>query len=68
MKVRGIVKGKTIELDENLDLEDGEAVEVEIRVIEKSPLEKYGFKPIIPAGGRPVTNELVNEIREELGI
>lgn len=26
----------------------------------------YGFKPI-PAGGRAVTNELVNELREELG-
>ena len=68
MKVRGVVKGKTIVLDENPDLEDGEKVEVEIRAIEESSLEKYGFKPIIPAGGRPVTNELVNEIREELGI
>ena len=27
----------------------------------------YGFRPI-PAGGRPVTNELVNELRQELGI
>ena len=26
----------------------------------------YGFKPI-PAGGRAVTNDLVNELREELG-
>ena len=26
----------------------------------------YGFRPI-PAGGRTVTNELVNELREELG-
>ena len=26
----------------------------------------YGFRPI-PAGGKPVTNELVNELREELG-
>ena len=26
----------------------------------------YGFRPI-PAGGRPVTNEQVNELREELG-
>ena len=26
----------------------------------------YGFRPI-PAGGRAVTNELVNELREELG-
>ena len=27
----------------------------------------YGFKPI-PAGGAVVTNELVNELRDELGI
>ena len=27
----------------------------------------YGFNPI-PAGGATVTNELVNELREELGI
>ena len=68
MKVRGVVKGKTIVLNEKLDLEDGERVEVEIRAIEESSLEKYGFKPIIPAGGKPTTNELVNELREELGI
>ena len=27
----------------------------------------YGFNPI-PAGGAPVTNELVNKLRENLGI
>ena len=27
----------------------------------------YGFRPI-PAGGAVVTNELVNELREELGV
>ena len=27
----------------------------------------YGFKPI-PAGGTVVTNELVDELREELGV
>ena len=27
----------------------------------------YGFKPI-PAGGNVVTNELVDELREELGV
>ena len=30
-------------------------------------LALYGFHPI-PAGGSPVTNELVNELREQLGI
>lgn len=30
-------------------------------------LDLYGFNPI-PAGGAPVTNDLVNKLREELGI
>ena len=30
-------------------------------------LDRYGFNPI-PAGGAPVTNDLVNKLREELGI
>ena len=30
-------------------------------------LGRYGFNPI-PAGGAPVTNDLVNKLREELGI
>ena len=32
----------------------------------KPTKDLYGFKPI-PTGGRPVTNELVNELRDELG-
>ena len=35
--------------------------------IEKPILGFYGFNPIA-AGGTAVTNELVNEMREELGI
>ena len=30
-------------------------------------LNLYGFKTI-PAGGAPVTNEMVNKLREQLGI
>ena len=30
-------------------------------------MEQYGIKPI-PTGGYVVTNEMVNEFREELGI
>ena len=29
--------------------------------------ERYGFRPI-PAGGAVVTNELVNKIRDDLGV
>ena len=29
--------------------------------------ESYGFRPI-PAGGEVVTHELVNELRDELGV
>ena len=66
---RGAVKGNTIMLSEPVGLPDGQWVEVEIRAIEKSPLEKYGFKPIPRSkDGKPVTNELINGIRDELGI
>lgn len=37
------------------------------RLADESPRELYGFKPI-PAGGAVVTNELVNELRDELGV
>ena len=67
MKRKGIVKGHTIELDEPLDLPDGVAVEVDVRAVEAVNLEKYGFKPL-PASGHVVTNEMVNQWREELGI
>ena len=67
MKLRGKVKGQSIVFDEPLDLPEGQAVEAEINPVQNNILEQYGFKPI-PAGGNVVTNDLVNEIREELGI
>ncbi len=53
--------------DEPLGLEEGQTVEIEIRLVKKESLEKYGINPI-PSRGHVVTNEMVNEIREELGI
>ena len=35
--------------------------------VEEAVRDLYGFRPI-PAGAAPVTNELVNRLREELGI
>jgi hypothetical protein len=67
MKLRGIVKGQTIEFDEPLGLPEGQTVEADISAVEEVDLEQYGIKPI-PAGGYVVTNEMVNEFREELGI
>ena len=67
MKRKGILKGQTIVLDEPLGLPEGLAVEVEVEVAEKVDLEQYGFK-VIPAGGNVVTNEMVNKIRDDLGI
>ncbi len=67
MKRQGIVKGQTIEFDEPIGFPEGQCVETDIRPIGEILLERYGFKPI-PAGGNPVTNEMVNELREELGI
>ena len=67
MKLRGIVKGQTIEFDEPLGLPEGQTVEADISAVEEIDLEQYGIKPI-PDGGYVVTNEKVNEFREELGI
>ena len=67
MKRRGIVKGRTIELAEPLGLPEGQAVEVEVSAVQAVDLEQYGFK-VIPAGGNVVTNEMVNKIRDDLGI
>ncbi len=67
MKVRGVIKGQTIECNQPLGLLDGQHVEMEIHPIETVDLEEYGFK-LIPSGGNPVTNEMVNELRDELGI
>ena len=35
--------------------------------VSANTLDLYGFNPI-PAGGAPVTNEMVNNLREQLGI
>ncbi len=69
MKRKGVVKGQTIEFDEPLGLPEGQQVEVEVAVsaVEPVDLEQYGFK-VIPAGGNVVTNEMVNKIRDDLGI
>ena len=52
--------------DEPLGLAEGQTVEIEIRLVQKESLEKYGINPIA-SRGHVVTNEMVNEIREELG-
>ena len=76
MKKRGKVKGQAIVFDEPLEFLEGLSVEVDItpsteedktRLANRESLAKYGIRPI-PARGTLVTNEIVNEIREELGI
>jgi hypothetical protein len=67
MKLRGVVKGQTIECDEPIGLVEGQLVEIEVHQVEYVDLEKYGIRPI-PAGGKLVTNEMVNQLRDELGI
>jgi len=37
------------------------------RALAGSPRERYGFRPI-PAGGAVVTDEAINEIREDPGV
>ena len=66
MKRRGIVKGRTIELDTPIGLPEGQVVEVEVSTVQAVDLEQYGFKPL-SAGDYVVTNEMVNRIRETAG-
>ncbi len=67
MKLRGKVKGQTIVFDEPLHLLEGLSVEIEIRPIEAVDLERYGIKTI-PLSDYVVTNEMVNQIRDDLDI
>ena len=67
MKVRGVVRGKTIVLDEAIELLDGKVVEVEVRDVKETVSKRNG-----PSENEDEsifdTNKLVNELREELGI
>ena len=68
MKLKGTVKGQAIVFDHPIGLPEGHRVEAEVHPIETPPnLEKYGIKPFPPAD-YVVTNDIVNEIRDELGI
>ncbi len=67
MKLRGVIKGQTIEFDDPIDLTEGQRVEVDVKAVQREDLERYGIKPF-PLSDYVVTNEMVNEIREELGI
>lgn len=67
MKLKGIVKGHTIEFDEPLGLPEGQRVEVDVSACEAIDLEQYGIRPI-PLSDYVVTTEMVNEWRDELGI
>ena len=78
MKRRGIVKGQAIEFDEPIGLRDGQSVEIDIDPVEEAAPVDSGddaayqspayrtFRPI-PARGNLVTNEMVNELREQMG-
>ena len=67
MKLKGIVKGQSIEFDEPLGLPEGQAVAVEVSLIKAVDLEPYGIRPI-PSRGYVVTNEMVRQWREDLGV
>ena len=67
MKVRGVVKGKTIVLDEAIELLDGKVVEVEVRDVKETVSKRNGPSENEDDGTFD-TNKLVNELREELGI
>ena len=46
---------------------DKDGAVLDIGPISASALHRYGFNPI-QAGGSPVTNEMVNKLRDQLGI
>ncbi len=50
----------------NINLADAQDTSRLLGRPRKAAKDRYGFRPI-PAGRRAVTNELVNELREELG-
>ena len=67
MKRKGIVKGQSIEFDEPLGLPEGQAVEVEVSLAKAVDLERYGIRPL-PSRDYVVTNEMVRQWREDLGV
>ena len=85
MRLKGVVKGQTIECDQPIGLVEGQRVEVEITPTEETEvprpadegeltradtrelLAKYGIRPT-PSRGYVVTNDMVNRVRDELGI
>lgn len=50
----------------NINLSDARDTSQLLGGSRKETKELYGFRPI-PAGGRSVTNDLVSELRDELG-
>lgn len=47
--IRGTVRGKTIEFEEDLGLTEGQAVEVQVKIVE--PTRKWGDGILRSAGG-----------------
>ncbi len=61
------VAGRSIPVSvRNIILADAQDAAQVLDRPQRGTKDLYGFKPI-PAGGRAVTNDLVNELREELG-
>ena len=67
MNLKGTVKGQAIEFDEPIGLPEGQRVEADISPVGEVDLERYGIKPT-PISDYVVTNEMINKIRDELGI
>ena len=67
MKVRGVVKGNTIVLDETVKLSEGQRVVVDVQSLEEDASSADSLKAQAD-GDEFDTNKLVNELREELGI
>jgi hypothetical protein len=65
-KVHGTVHGKTIELDEDLGVAEGQEVEVQVRVV--GPARKWGEGILRSAGGwidHPELDVVMAKIQQE---
>ena len=64
---RGLIRLSVREMVREINLGDARDASGFLGQVEGDARGFYGFNPI-PAGGAPVTNELVNKLREDLGI
>lgn len=68
MKLRGTVQGHSIVFDQPIDLPEGQQVIAEVHPVPTpEELAQYGIHSF-PPGGYSETNDMVNDLRDEMDI